>query len=408
MQCACGETNSSNAKFCKSCGTAVQKDSIKEKSDLSCPNCKQYSESNKKFCTKCGYKLIDQPSVDQLKQVGNVEKESATLETGLAEESINIEPSKLDSPVKKNHRKTIIMSCTLLVTLILISILYWYFKNTKEQLPISDELSTVNNEVAPDSADNNLPANMEIQTVSDNVLKSFIGKTVKIGDSLGDYFIDSEMKDTKFKVLLANNEYGDVIIDQLRKEHQGFDATHYNYPQNIFINSESACIKNGKPYRGVFVATSTRKLAPPSRVWKVSQDGKLIDETVESLTCSADIECIPESDVCFTVGYNDKVKESPIINKNENQVNTQSKTPKNEKGNFKPLSNNSSEPAVKNDTPSKTIPDSEVDGSQMPQSDSKSESKGIGGFFKKLGESVQKGATVESCSDAQRAMNQCN
>lgn len=409
MQCSCGEINSSNAKFCKVCGGSVQKKTIQEKTDLACPNCKENIVPNKKFCTKCGYKLIDQPSDAQPELVGNVEKKSASSEPDQYKQPANIKSSRLDSPVGKNHRKTIIMIGILLVTVIVISVLYWYFKNTKEQLPVSDELSTVNSEVAPDSADNNVPANIEIQTVSDDVLKSYIGKTVKIGDFLGDYFIDSEMKDTKFKLLIAGNDYGDEIILVTNFSGKVFDASHYNYPKNILMDSESACLKDGKPFKGVFVATSSEKLAPPTKIWKISQDGKLIDESVEGLTCAAVFECRPETDDCYSVGHNEKLKETLIMNNNANQSKTQTKAPNTKKVKVQPLPTNSNKNIGNKDAaPSNTAPESEVNGSQKPQSDSKEGSKGLGGFFEKLGESVQKGATVPSCSDAQKAMNQCN
>lgn len=61
MQCSCGITNVPNAKFCKGCGSDIQKvPNIASESNKSCPSCHTSLKPDSKFCGKCGYQFVEQ------------------------------------------------------------------------------------------------------------------------------------------------------------------------------------------------------------------------------------------------------------------------------------------------------------------------------------------------------------
>jgi len=46
----CGEVNDAGARFCKSCGTALQQ-------SVRCPSCEELNEADARFCDACGARL---------------------------------------------------------------------------------------------------------------------------------------------------------------------------------------------------------------------------------------------------------------------------------------------------------------------------------------------------------------
>jgi hypothetical protein len=166
---------------------------------------------------------------------------------------------------------------------------------------------------------------------------------------------------------------------------------------------------NKKPYSGLFVLSSLDKLAPPAGSWKLSEDGKLMDENVPDLECATYVDCIPETDNCANIGHNEKFKPAPAKPAPTKQKpQSKSAQPQSSSSTAKPAVHPSEQnEATHNETRAEATntPQQEPSPQNEPP---KKRSHGVAGLLEKLGESVKQGETERVCSDVARSMGQCN
>lgn len=447
MQCSCGTDNAPHAKFCKGCGAPVQAASMVTEGQVNvCPSCTTQLKPNAKFCGKCGHQfnvpvstpqselqllkpqavasieqaINEQVTLEPMPLVVNVNKEAVETQPHLPE---LVQPAKVEEVAAKvtanptvevagssGGNKKMIAIAAVLFFVAVVAGAGWYFI-----LAPNNDLSLTEAAVAQMPADvavTVVPAAVAMipdATVTGRVFSpvSYLGKTAKIGEILDGYIMESEEQAENFKILQAVDDYGHKLILVTDMVGKVMDAKNIPERDKAFISSKEACVLNKKPYGGVYVASSFDKLAAPSAIWKLAEDGKLVDETVANLECAAYLECEPESDVCFNVGYNDKRKQELAKQSAAKQAIAKTKVqakkePAKESVPSIAIQQNeksATSPAATTAEPAPTLQQ------EVTQEESKKKKKN---FFEQLEDSVKNGATERTCTEAQRALNQCN
>lgn len=413
MQCSCGTDNAFNAKFCKSCGTPVQAASVTDKEQFKlCPSCSAQLKSSAKFCGKCSHKLSDSAelsltaaSMKQASPVVEVEPEVVAVQTP----NIEVITAKVSSVTQveeagasKSNKKFILVWVILFVVAI-VAAAGWYFiwAPKKDVLTVTaTALVATPREIAPvASAQSAVPA-----TATVPLLSSYLGKTAKFGTMLGTYMMGTVDQIKNFMILQGFDDEGRKLIVVTDLAGRVLDAKYIPEIDKAFISSNQACVVNNKPYVGVYVAAPFEKLALPSAVWKLTEDGKLLNESVANLKCAAYSECEPESDVCFNVGYNDKRKQELAKQSAVKQATTKSKVQSKKNTAHEIVPNHATlhhEQSAIATTATTTEPALQ---NEVIQEEPAKKKKN---FFEKLEESVKNGVTETTCTDAERVLNQC-
>lgn len=439
MQCSCGTDNAPNAKFCKSCGTPAQTASlVTERQVKLCPNCTTQLKPNAKFCGKCGHQFNSPASAPQSEPqaaapIEQAMSEQVALEPVALLVDANpvdivtqpdshelVQPAKVEDVSAKmtdiptvevagtsGGNKKMIGIAAILFVVVVAAGAGWYFI-----LAPNNKVSVTEAAVAQIPADVAAPVvSAAVAIIPDAPVTgrvsspvSYLGKTAKIGEILDGYIMESEEQTENFKILQGVDDYGHKLILVTDMVGKVRDAKNILEIDIAFISSKEACVLNKKPYAGFYVASSFAKLTAPSAIWKLAEDGKLVDETVANLECATYSECEPESDVCFDIGYNDKRKQKLAKQAAVKQAISKPKVQAKKVPAQESVPSNATqyhEQSAPATTATTTEPALQH---EVTQEEPKKKKKS---FFEKLEESVKNGATETTCTDAQRVLNQC-
>jgi Double zinc ribbon len=412
MQCSCGTANAPNAKFCKNCGTPVQMASSAAEAQVkSCPSCSTQLKSNAKFCGKCGHKFSDSAALspaapmERTAPVVQVEPNEMVVQPLKVEVVTAQTPSITqieDVGASKGNKKFIIIGVVLFLTT-MVAAVGWYFIWAPKKDVLANEatvqVATTGDTVPVASPEATVPGNT-------NVLpSSYLGKTAKLGTMLGAYMMESTEQTKNFMIMQGFDDEGHKLIVVTDLAGKVVDTKEIPEIDKAFISSKQACVVNKKPYAGVYVAATLKKLTQPTEIWKLTEDGRLINESVANLECAYYPECEPESDVCFDIGYNDKHKQELPKQSAVKQATAKPKVQAKKESAQKPEPSNTTqhhEPSATEIASTTTEP---VQQQEVTQEEPKKKKKN---FFETLEESVKNGATETTCTGAQRALNQCN
>lgn len=445
MQCSCGTDNAPHAKFCKGCGAPVQAASMVTEEQVNvCPSCATQLKLNAKFCGKCGhqfnvpastpqseFQLLKPQAVASIEHAINkqVALEPMPLVVNVNREAVEtppnnpelVQPARVEDVTAKvtaiptveiadtsGGNKKMMAIAAVLFFVAAVAGAGWYFI-----LAPNNEVSVTEMAVAQTPADVALPvvpaavAMIPDAPVTGHVSSpvSYLGKTVKIGEILDGYVMESEEQVENFKILQGVDDYRHKLILVTDMVGKVSDARNIPEIDKTFISSKEACVLNKKPYTGFYVVSSFKKLTTPSAIWKLAEDGKLVDETVANLECAAYSECEPESDVCFDIGYNEKRKQKLVKQVAVKQAASKPKVQAKKESAQKPEPSNTTQQHEPSATAIASTTTEPVHQQEVTQEEPKKKKKN---FFETLEESVKNGATETTCTGAQRALNQCN
>lgn len=414
MQCSCGKDNAPDAKFCKNCGTPVQTSYVKAESQVnSCPSCNVQLKPNTKFCGKCGHKFGNStelnpalPPIEQALPVVDVEPEEVAVqllnnEVVSAQVAVDIKAEGVGA--SKGNKKFTIIGAVLFV-MAMIAVAGWYFILASEKdVPAieTNEPSATKSDAAP------VISPELIKKATANVPSSYLGKTAKLGTMLGVYEMESLRQTKNFMILEGFDDERRQLIVVTNLVSKVLDTKEITEINKAFISSKEACVVNKKPYAGVYVVATLKQLTQPSEIWKLTEDGRLINASVENLECAYYPECEPESDVCFNLGYNDKRKQE--LSKESAAKQSVAKTKVQAKK--EPAKESVPSIAIQQNEQSATSPAATTAEpaptlqQEVTQEEPKKKKKN---FFEQLEDSVKNGATERTCTEAQRVLNQCN
>ncbi|MGZ8984274.1 MAG: zinc ribbon domain-containing protein [Methylotenera sp.] len=455
MQCSCGTTNVPNAKFCKGCGIDIKSlsDAFSE-GFKSCPSCNTNLKQESKFCEKCGYKFVEPaaimatfaahacPSCSVAMQPGakfcgscghslsSPEPEtmivaplleSHPLPTVASIQLPILEPidSSLQSMVTLASPSVGINKMTLIgvaVFLSVIAAIAWFslHKTSKGSVAV---IKTVDSAPAPPSvAKPALVQQSSINPVSATPAKvvtslasNYIGQNVKPGAKLDKYYVGQLDRTKNMIVLKVDDESFHtkliLVTNMMGKVVEGKDIIDSD---RMLVGGKEGCVLNQKPYPGVYVAASVNKMTSPTSVWKLSDNGTLIDQVVPGIECGV-FEKFDGEETDY-IGYNiEHHKLDPIV---PIQPKPKAQTKRLQPQAASPVAKVTPQKNEQKVTTASIAPKAESTQSQQQESTKQDEPQNkqinsFGSLFEKLGESVKKGATESVCSSSERAMNQC-
>lgn len=416
-----------------------------------CASCGANVKVGAKFCASCG-KSPDVPLAAQIveeapvtiqepvetKAIDAPVAEKTTAETTSADtpqtESPSVETVAIDSkqvavqtatvkltaPTSGSSNKKIIIISAVSLAIIGGAIAAWFTLRTPaesttviktESAPSSPVVAEENKDKETLTQHTATPEASKTTTEEKSLAASLIGKTVKPNNLVGEYYVHVVDK-TKSLILLNGvhevngNTKLILVTDLTGKVIDSKDVSGSNEDYKALIDGKKGCLVNKKPYPGIYALSYTEKLTPPAAVWKLSEEGKLIDQTISGLECAVYVESSQETgDFIGVIGHNIKFKQAALAKpKAQTKLVQPAAEPKTVKS-----SPQQSEQASATQTEPVAEPTQTQQQEAASQEDPKKKRKNsIGGFFEKLGESVKKGATESECTSAQRAMNQCN
>lgn len=384
MLCSCGVVNAPSAKFCGACGNGF-KDSSSQPSS-SCPACHESLKANAKFCGKCGHQTSPK----------------AEIKPPQAQRSEDVTPSSKHQVSSRfifpQDRKKLVGITAAGAILVSVAIGSWYALNDTSK---SAEAVNGSEEIAPAIAAANEATSSQKSVPPTS---PYIGQIIRDGSKIGKDYVGKFDQKGQFTLLTVWDEDGaSKMVLVTDPSGTVIEAKSVTKPDRYLVHGADQCFHKNQPVSGIYALATLNSASTPTDIWKLSNEGKLLEQPTAGIQCVAYLDEDYE-DVPIPAEPLPKASESSV--KKPLSAPVKNAKPKQEPVTITPASQtNEVEPAPPAQTSSEPVPTAQPATTNQELSQKKGSS--LNDLFGKLGESIKKGATERTCSDAERSLGQC-